>query len=135
MTAAPWGFVDAQAKHDNRGKLAILEAPRDLPFVVRRVFYVYDLPPGSERGAHAHRRLHQCLVCLTGSLDVDLDDGARRETVHVADPARALYIPPLTWAVQRNITPGTAYFVLASAPYDDADYLRSYRDFLDAVRA
>lgn len=126
-------MLEAQCIQDTRGKLGVLEAPGTLPFAAQRVFYVFDIPAGAERGAHAHRQLHQCLVCLTGSLDVTLDDGATRETIRMDHPGKALYMPPLTWASQNNIQPGTTYFVLASDAFDETDYLRNYNDFLRAV--
>jgi glyoxylate utilization-related uncharacterized protein len=127
-----WKLIKAHSVEDSRGKLGVLEAPR-LPFVAERVFYVFDVPAGAARGAHAHKSLHQCLVCLTGSMDVTLDNGSEKETIKLSDPTSALYIPPGTWANQDNIAAGTTYFVLASAAYDEADYLRDYDSFLRHV--
>lgn len=135
MNEVRWRVVDAQSVVDSRGHVAILEAPRQLPFIPQRVFYVYDIPDGARRGAHAHRKLHQCLVCLTGAVDVTLDDGVHSETYHVDDPAKALYIPPLTWTTLANMRRGTTFFVLASAAFDESDYLRIYEDFVRASRA
>jgi oxalate decarboxylase/phosphoglucose isomerase-like protein (cupin superfamily) len=118
---------------DERGTLAVIEGGQHVPFDVRRVFYVYGVPAGTTRGAHAHRELEQVLVCLTGSMDVVLDDGHGRRTVHLADPAEGLYIPPLVWASERNMAAGTVYMVLASAPYDESDYFRDYAQFLEAI--
>jgi len=113
----------------------VLEVPSTLPFVPHRVFYIYHVPDGAKRGAHAHRTLHQCVVCMTGSMDVTLDDGRRRETFRMDDPAICLYVPPLTWTIQEKFAPGTTYFILASAPYDESDYLRMYDDFISAAGA
>jgi len=120
---------------DARGTLAVVEAGRHVPFDIRRVFYVYDVPGGADRGAHAHRALQQVLVCLAGSMDVHLDDGAERRVMHLADPSAGLYIPPMVWASEANMAPGTVYMVLASEHYDESDYYRDYDAFLTAARA
>lgn len=120
---------------DERGTLAIVEAGHHVPFEVRRVFYVYGIPEGARRGAHAHRRLEQVLVCVAGSMDVDLDDGAGKRTVHLADPGEGLLIPTMVWASEHSMAAGTVYMVLASAHYDESDYFRDYEQFLEAVRA
>ena len=131
--AAKWSLTRAQCYQDARGKLGVLELPLTLPFEAQRVFYVFDLPAHVRRGGHAHKTLHQCMVCLTGALDVTLDDGSRQQTFRLDDPTKALHIPPLTWASQDNIESGTTYFVLASETFDEADYLRNYDDFLRTV--
>lgn len=133
MSVPRWRLVRAKAFSDHRGRLAVLEGADALPFSVERVFYIHDVPPGAVRGAHAHRTGHQLMVCLAGSLEIALDDGRVRGTVQLSDPATALYIPPLIWATQREMAPRTAYFVLASAAYDERDYLRNYDDFLAAA--
>lgn len=135
MTATPWRVLSAALHGDPRGRLAVLDEGAALPFLVRRVFYVYDVPLGGVRGAHAHRTTHQLLACVTGAVDVTLDDGARTDVVRLRDPAVALYIPPLVWATQACQAPGTVYFVLASEPYDEREYLRNYDDFLRTARS
>jgi dTDP-4-dehydrorhamnose 3,5-epimerase-like enzyme len=129
-----WGILRAQCVADHRGKLGVLQVP-SLPFVAQRVFYVFDVPEGGVRGSHAHRQLHQCLICLSGTMEVTLDDGREKETFTLNDPLSALYMPPLTWTTIANLSPKTRYFVLASAPYDESDYLRAYEDFVRAVDA
>lgn len=120
---------------DARGTLCVVEGGRDVPFPIERVFYVYGVPESADRGAHAHRSLQQVLVCVAGSMDLVLDDGRSQRTVRVSDPAHGVYIPPMVWAAQTNLQPGTVYMVFASAPYDEADYLRDYHGFLAAVGA
>lgn len=120
---------------DHRGNLTFLEGSRHVPFEVRRVFYVYDIPSGESRGAHAHRELEQVIICLSGSLDVHLHDGREQRTVHLNRPWHGLYIPPMVWAAEGNFDPGCVYMVLASAPYDEADYYRDFDEFLAAVGA
>jgi hypothetical protein len=120
---------------DHRGNLTFMEGGRHIPFEVRRVFHVYDIPSGEHRGAHAHRALHQVLVCLAGGLDVHLDDGVETRVVHLNRPWLGLHIPPMIWASEGNFDPGTVYMVLASAYYDESDYVRDYEEFTRAVRS
>lgn len=118
---------------DPRGNLTFVEGGHHVPFDVRRVFYIYDVPAGTDRGAHAHRALHQFLVCLSGSFDVALDDGHARRTVHLNRPWQGLHVPPMVWASEVNFDPGSVCLVLASDVYDESDYFRDYDAFLAAV--
>src|ERR1041384_938164 len=120
---------------DHRGNLTFIEQHKHVPFEVRRVFYVYDIPSGQDRGAHAHRALHQFVVCLSGSLDVALDDGNERRTVHLNRPWIGLHIPPMIWASEGNFDPGTVYLILASDYYEAADYYRDYDEFVRVARS
>jgi len=115
---------------DPRGNLTFLEGDRHLPFDIRRVFYLYDVPTGESRGAHAHHELHQFLVCLSGSFDVALDDGTARKTVHLNRPWKGLHVPPRIWAAEVNFDPGSVCLVLASDVYRESDYVRDYGSFL-----
>ena len=117
---------------DNRGNLTFAEGGGHIPFRVERVFWVYDIPSGAERGAHAHHALHQFLVCLSGGLDVQLDDGERQRVVHLNRPWLGLHIPPMIWASEGNFDTNTVYAVMASAAYDADDYLRDHDGFLAA---
>lgn len=119
---------------DVRGSLSVIEGARHVPFDIKRVFYVYGIPGGADRGAHAHNVLEQVLVCLAGSVDVQLDDGRATRVVTLTNPWEGLYIPPMVWASETNMLPGTVYMVLASAHYDEADYYRNYEEFLRVAR-
>jgi dTDP-4-dehydrorhamnose 3,5-epimerase-like enzyme len=119
---------------DQRGNLTFIEEDRHVPFPVKRVFYIYDIPSGTDRGAHAHKTLHQVLICLSGGLEVHLDDGREQRTEHLNRPWLGLYIPPMVWASEGNFDPGTVYLVLTSDYYNEADYYRDYEQFLQAVR-
>jgi hypothetical protein len=114
---------------DPRGSLTFLEGARHIPFEIKRVFYLYDVPTAESRGAHAHRTLQQVLICLAGSIDVDLDDGFEHRMVHLNRPWMGLYIPPMIWDTETRFAPGTVCLVLASGYYDEADYLRDYDEF------
>jgi dTDP-4-dehydrorhamnose 3,5-epimerase-like enzyme len=132
-----WRLIDVPTRGDHRGKLSVIEQGDAgiAPFEIARVFYVTQTPAGGSRGAHAHRVQQQCLVCVSGSMDLVLDDGTHRARIHLNDPTRAVYIPPMVWGAQENLAAGTAYFVLSDAPYDESDYIRSYDEFLRAVRS
>lgn len=127
--------VDLPKVQDHRGNLTFLEGERHVPFSIERVFYIYDIPSGQVRGAHAHKELHQFIVCLSGGLSVYLDDGEHKKEVRLNRPWKGLHIPPLIWASEGDFDPGTVYLVLASAPYDEEDYYRDYSAFQRVVRS
>ncbi len=115
---------------DLRGNLSAREVGRGLPFAPLRYFIVHDVPSKEVRGEHAHRTLHQLLVCIRGSVAVVADDGEQREEVLLDSPELALHLPPLTWGVQYKYTPEAALLVLASDVYRPDDYIRDYDQFL-----
>lgn len=114
---------------DHRGNLAVIEAMTDIPFEVRRVYYLYQFT-GAKRGGHAHKRLQQLFIALSGSFDVVLDDGRRKKTVRLSDPAEGLYVCPMIWREIENFAPGSVCLVLASTHYDERDYFRNYEEFV-----
>jgi oxalate decarboxylase/phosphoglucose isomerase-like protein (cupin superfamily) len=116
------------------GNLTFIEEARHVPFEIRRVFYVYDIPSGGFRGAHAHKTLEEVLICLSGGFEVYLDDAYQKRNVRLNRPWLGLYIPPMTWISQADFDPATVYVVLASDFYDEADYYRDYEAFRQAVR-
>ncbi|CAD6542108.1 FdtA/QdtA family cupin domain-containing protein [Paraburkholderia sabiae] len=120
---------------DPRGNLTFLEGSRHVPFDIKRIFYLYDIPTGAARGAHAHKQLHQLLICLSGSFDVALDDGSEKKMVHLNRPWQGLHIPPMIWAAELNFDPGSVCLVLASMEFNESDYYRDYDDYLAAVRS
>jgi UDP-2-acetamido-3-amino-2,3-dideoxy-glucuronate N-acetyltransferase len=115
---------------DLRGNLAAREVGRGLPFSPRRYFVVLDVPGKELRGAHAHRRCKQLLICLRGSLSLVADDGANRQEFELNSPELALYLPPMVWGIQYKFTTDAMLLVLASDPYDAEDYIRDYDEFL-----
>lgn len=116
---------------DARGHLIAIEAQRQVPFAIERVYYMYGTPAGTARGAHAHRRLRQLAICISGSCVMELDDGRSPPRAVVLDrPDRAVPIPPMVWHVMRDFTPDAILLVLADAPYDEADYIRDRDEFL-----
>ena len=135
MHEPKWRMLEFPKIADRRGNLSFIESQKHVPFDIRRTFFVYDIPSGENRGAHAHHALHQVIICLSGGLEVYLDDGYRKDTVRLNRPWLGLYIPPLVWAAEGEFDPGTVYNVLCSDLYNEADYYRDYQKFLAAVRA
>jgi UDP-2-acetamido-3-amino-2,3-dideoxy-glucuronate N-acetyltransferase len=119
---------------DLRGRLSAGEFLREVPFVPKRYFFVFDVPGKDVRGEHAHRRCHQFLVCVRGSLAVVVDDGASSEEIALDGPDEGLSVPPMIWAVQYKYSTDAFLLVFASDHYDAADYIRDYDEFLSAVR-
>ena len=119
-------------KFKNRvGNITALENDIHIPFAINRVFYLYDIPGGESRGAHAHKGCHQFLVAASGSFEVQLDDGNVRKTVMLNQPYRGLHIPPGIWASEVNFSSGAICLVLASHKYDEKDYIRDYNEYLN----
>lgn len=118
---------------DPRGNLTFIESNQHVPFEIKRVFYIYDIPTGNDRGAHAHKTQHQFLICLSGSFDVLLDNGMAKSIVHLNRPWKGLHVPPMLWAAEVNFDPGSICLVLVSDFFDEADYYRDYEEFLKAV--
>lgn len=116
---------------DMRGSLSFGEYDKHLPFIPKRYFIVYDVPSKEVRGEHAHKKLHQFLICIKGSCSVVVDDGQNRDEVRLDTPGVGLHIPPMVWAVQYKYTSDAVLLVLASDIYDAADYIRDYDNFLE----
>ena len=116
-----------------RGNLTFIEAGRHVPFEIRRVYYLYDVPGGSERGGHAHKGLRQLIVAMSGSFDVILDDGRQKQRFHLNRSYYGLYVCQMVWRELDNFSSGSVCLVLASNSYDESDYYRDYQDFLHAL--
>jgi hypothetical protein len=115
---------------DPRGSLTYIYQSEHVPFRISRVFYIYDVPTEESRGFQAHPELQELIICLSGSIDVALDDGAEKRIVHLNRPWKGLYVPPLIWAAETNFDQGSICLVLASDPYVASDYIRDYDEFL-----
>lgn len=115
--------------HNRAGNLTALNNQSEIPFCIERVYYLYDVPAGAERGGHAHRDLHQFIVAASGSFEVVLDDGDQIKTVRLDRPDKALHIVPGIWREVISFSGGAICMVLASHKYDEADYIRDYQDF------
>lgn len=119
--------------HDPRGNLTFIEASRHVPFDIKRVYYLYDVPGGAARAGHAHRDLEQFIIAASGSFDVLIDDGASKHRFFLNRSYYGLYIPPLIWREIENFSSGSVCLVLTSEYYDEADYYRDYSEFMNAV--
>lgn len=118
---------------DPRGNLTFVEGGRHIPFEIKRVYYLYDVPGGSERGAHGHRNLQQLIIAMSGSFDITLDDGRDKRSFHMNRSYYGLYVPPMMWREIDNFSSGAVCMVLASDYFDEADYFRDYEQFLKAT--
>ncbi len=119
---------------DPRGNLSFIEGGRLCPYDIKRVYYLYDVPGGAERGGHAHKALHQLIIAMSGSFDVHLDDGTSKKKVHLNRSYYGLYVCPMTWREIDNFSSGAVCMVLASEYYDAEDYYRDYQQFLNDVQ-
>ncbi|MCU0718070.1 MAG: FdtA/QdtA family cupin domain-containing protein [Pirellula sp.] len=119
---------------DPRGNLTFLEGGRHAPFDIKRVYYLYDVPGGADRGGHAHKELQQIIIAMSGSFDIVLDDGWNKKRVHLARSYYGLYVCPMIWREMDNFSSGAVCLVLASNLYDEADYFRDYEEFINAVK-
>lgn len=127
--------IELPVVEDPQGDLAFAEAESHIPFPIARVFYVYDVPAEAARGGHAHLALEQAVFCLSGRMEMVVDDGKQRRTFVLDDPRRGVYVPPMLWHDLGGFAAGTVYLAFASAPFDEADYIRDYDEFLSALRA
>ena len=114
---------------DPRGNLTFIEGGNHIPFEIQRVYYLYDVPGGAERGGHAHKGLHQLIIAMSGSFDVVLDDGVNKKRVHLNRSYNGLYVCPMIWRELDNFSSGSVCMVLASNKYDKDDYYRDYAEF------
>lgn len=133
MSLSDSRIIDFPVISDPRGNLTFIEGTRTIPFEIKRVYYLYDVPGGAHRGGHGHRGLQQVLIAMSGSFDIVLDDGHRQRRFHLNRSFCGLYIPPMTWREMDNFSSNSVCMVLASDYYDEADYFREHKDFLSAV--
>lgn len=119
-------------RNKNRaGNITPVHNSVEIPFDIKRIFYLYDVPGGESRGAHAHKQCHQFLIAASGSFEVLLDDGNTQRLVQLNRPYLGLHIPPMIWASEINFSSGAICLVLASEKYNENDYIREYADFLN----
>ena len=123
-------IIELPKIQDPRGNLTFIEGGVHVPFDIQRVYYLYDVPGGSERGVHAHKNLHQFIVAMSGSFDIVLDDGLEKKRVHLNRSYQGLYVCPLIWRELDNFSSGAVCMVLASIKYEEDDYYRDYAEFM-----
>ena len=123
-------LVELQKIKNRAGNLSVVENSNSIPFDIARVYYIYDVPGGSDRGGHAHKELEQYVIAVSGAFDIQLDDGKNKKTVRLDRPFLALHIKKGIWRETRNFTSGAICMVIASHKYDNQDYIHDYDDFL-----
>lgn len=128
-------MIDLPKVQEPRGNLTFVEQHREAPFDISRVYYLYDVPGGAERGAHAHKALRQLIISVAGSFDVGLSDGLEKKVFHLNRPYQALFVCPMIWRDLDNFSSGSVCLVLASNAYDEDDYFRDYDNYIAARRA
>ena len=124
-------IIELPRLKNRAGNITVVNNNDNIPFEVKRVFYIYDIPGGEDRGAHAHKDCHQFLVAVSGSFEVEMDDGTNKRTVILNRPYYGLHIPPGIWAAEKGFSSGAVCLVLTSHKYDEKDYIRNYSNFLE----
>jgi hypothetical protein len=135
MNTAKCALLELPKNTDPRGNLTFVEAARHVPFQIKRVFYLYDVPSGQARAGHALKHCEQFIIAMSGSFDLIVDDGTSRERFHLNRSDCGLYVPPLIWREIENFSTNSVCLVLASEFYNLGDYLDVYEEFTAAVRA
>ncbi len=128
-------IIELPRINDPRGNLTFIEGDNHIPFDIKRVYYLYDVPGGSDRGAHAHKALHQFVIAMSGSFDIVLSDGDRERRFHLNRSYYGLYICPMMWRTLDNFSSGAVCTVLASERYLESDYIRDHDEFLTLAGA
>ncbi|MBE3655667.1 dTDP-6-deoxy-3,4-keto-hexulose isomerase [Vibrio navarrensis] len=131
MSLIQW--IDFKEIGDHRGSLVALEGSKDIPFDIKRIYYLFGMQPDLPRGFHAHRELIQVAVCLKGQCDILMDDGRSKQTVTLDSPVKGLVINKMQWHEMHNFSDDCVLLVLASDVYDEVDYIRDYQYFLDCI--
>lgn len=133
MSIHKCSIIDLPKITDPRGNLTFIEGGNHVAFPIERVYYLYDVPGGAERGGHAHKKLQQLIIAISGSFDVVLDDGQERKKVHLNRSYHGLYVSSMIWRELENFSSGAVCLVLASRPYEEEDYYREYDAFRDVA--
>ena len=126
-------IIDLPKISDPRGNLTFIEGNQHIPFDIRRVYYLYDVPGGTERGGHAHKALSQLIIAMSGSFDVILDEGAEKKRFHLNRSYQGLYVCPMMWRELDNFSSGSVCMILASNIYEESDYYRDYDEYITAL--
>jgi len=129
-----YDVLNFQIRGNHDGSLVALENSKEIPFDVKRVYYIWGTKRDVIRGRHAHRKLEQVIICMAGTCDFILDNGTEKETVHLDNPSKGLLIRHNIWREFTNFSPDCVIMVLASEKYDESDYIRDYQTFLDNVK-
>jgi hypothetical protein len=130
VTVSDCSVIELGRNQNRAGNISIIENDVNLPFEVKRVFYIYDIPGGESRGAHSHRECHQFIVAVSGSFEIEMDDGQNKRTVALNRPYYGLHIPPGIWAAEKEFSSGAICLVLTSKKYEESDYIRNFEDYI-----
>ena len=133
ITVQDCKIIELPKRLDPRGNLTFIEGRRHVPFDIKRVFYLYDVPGGADRGGHALRNCHQFMIAMSGSFDVIVYDGKQNQRIHLNRSYYGLHLPPLIWREMDNFSSGSVCLVLASEFYDEKGYFREYPEYLRYV--
>jgi len=126
-------IIELPKINSRAGNITPVTNNENIPFETKRVFYIYDIPGGEGRGAHAHKECHQFLIAASGSFEIEMDDGINKRTITLNRPYYGLHIPPGIWAAEKGFSSGSVCLVLASLKYDEKDYLREYSKYLNFI--
>jgi hypothetical protein len=132
MSIADCKIIDLPKISNPQGNLTFVEGGNHIPFEIKRVYYLYDVPGGAERGGHAHKQLQQLIIAMSGSFDIVIDDGRDKVRYHLNRSYNGLYVCPMIWRELDNFSSGSVCMVLASNRYDEGDYYRDYAEFMRA---
>ena len=131
LTVFDCSLIHLSSIGDRNGHITPVTNNQEIPFSIKRIFYLFDIPAGESRGAHAHKACHQFLIAASGSFEVLLDDGKTKRLIHLNKPQIGLHIPPRIWASEINFSSGSICLVLASHEYSEIDYVRDYNEYLN----
>lgn len=127
--------IEFNKRNNDTGKLTFVEGKRDIPFDIKRIYYVYDIAKGERRGFHAHKELEQYLICIHGTCKILLDNGIEKEDVMLDNPSEGLYVGIKMWHEMYEFTEGAVLLVLASDYYNENDYIRNYDEFIEYIKS
>ena len=133
MSLSQCRIIDLPKVADPRGNLTFLEGGKHIPFDIKRVFYLYDVPGGAERGGHALKTCEQFLIAMSGSFDVIVYDGKENKRIHMNRSYNGLYLPPMVWREMDNFSSGSVCLALASQQYNESEYYRDYKGYIQAL--
>lgn len=134
VTVFDSSIIELEQIQNRSGNITPVSNYVNIPFKIKRVFYIYDIPGGKDRGAHAHKECHQFLIAASGSFEVEMDDGKTKRTIVLNRPYFGLHIPPGIWSAEKGFSSGAVCLVLASHAYDESDYIRNYELYQEQVR-
>lgn len=133
MTVFDCSIIELPRIQNRAGNITPINNHKEIPFDIRRVFYIYDIPGGEDRGAHAHKECHQLLISASGSFEVEMNDGISKRTILLNRPNFGLHIPPGIWAAEKGFSSGAVCLVLASHKFEENDYIRDYKNYLHFI--